>query len=241
MNENKRVDYVKRFEDELLEIDKLQSTPHRVRDIAVDTLENALKSVKGYSATTAIKNGLQALDNIENNSLATNFKSIYSQMCVLAVSNLESILKLYFVNYGRDPRNINLDNKKLDSIRVTLRELITEKGRVGGRMGSLILEKDQPSFQDLKTIKDTFETYYDKPIVLKRKDELAVCFYLESRHVIVHKGSIVDDKFIRATTSFGANLKSLTKGDTLNLDLEDWNTMRSALVELVRATTTPKQ
>ena len=49
-----------------------------------------------FTDRNIIENTKKALENISESSIKNNFKIIYSQMCVLAVSSLEAILKRYF-------------------------------------------------------------------------------------------------------------------------------------------------
>ena len=85
--------YKDSFENQIESIDKVTRTPLEVRDMAV-TL------VKGFEDKDLKNTGkdqketcLQALLNIGEESLQSNFKAVYNQSCVLAVSALEASLR----------------------------------------------------------------------------------------------------------------------------------------------------
>jgi hypothetical protein len=225
-------DYVAIFAAQLDEIDKLESTPVLMRDMAVQALNNALKQGLPNSTQTILNNAKSTLGNISTGSLAANFKVIYAQMCVLAVSSLEALLKTYFANAANDYTHLASDNTRLDHIKVSLREIINNELRFGGKVGDLILDKDKPSFQDLKSIKETFKTYLDKDVNLADDIEKQLCFYFECRHVLVHKGGIVDDRFIKNTNVMNANLKGLKKGQPVEIGAGDWKTIKDSFSAL---------
>lgn len=232
-----KTDYTEIFTAELGAIDKLEETPKAVKNVAVSALDSALAAEIKHTTRIALENAKKMLENIGDGSLKKNFKVIYSQMCILAVSSLEAILKQYFENAMSNIGNINKANKKLDELKVSLLDLVENDLKFSGQLGRLVLEKDKPSFQDLKSIKAVFKDYLSKDIQLKPGDEKTICFYLEARHVLVHKGGKVDAKFIRATESFGANIKSYKIRDTVSIDENDWAEIKRSLIELVKQVT----
>lgn len=230
-------DYVARFTASLENIDKLESTPELIRQQAISALDHALKQTLPHTAKQPIENARASLTNISKGSLASNFKAIYAQMCVLAVSDLEAILKQYFENAANAHKNLDLSNIGLTKLKVSLLDIIQNDLRFGGKVGKLILEKQKLSFQDLKSIKDIFANYFGKEINLPKPVEQQICFYLEVRHVLVHKGGKVDKKFLDATEVMKANLKSYSLGQSVELDQNDWSTIKSCFGSLVEAIT----
>ena len=83
-----------------------------------------------------IQNGIKSLKNIKEESMKEQFSVIYSQMCVLAVSSLEAILKDYFVDSFNDKTDINIENKKLNEIKVTIRDIIDNELNFDNKLGS---------------------------------------------------------------------------------------------------------
>lgn len=238
MDKKPTTNYLTIFSRELEDINKLEETPGIIRDQAVQALESVLANGNLINTDrTIVGNTRDLLRNINKGSIKDNFKTIYSQMCVLAVSSLESVLKRYFENSLNDPRNINRKNKKLESSKISFLELVNHNLKYSGEFGKLVVEKNKPNFQDLKSIKETFKDYIAKEVNLDIDVEKKICFYLEARHVIVHKGGIVDEKFIKSTEYFGANIKEYKKGDTVEINESDWADIKASLSELVKQVT----
>lgn len=55
--------------------------------------------------------------------------------------------------------------------------------------------------------------------------------------MLVHRGGVVDNKFVDATKSFGANIKQYRIGDKIELGNDDWANIKSAFKALVETTT----
>ena len=207
MSSNRNNKYVTKLQSRLDEIEKLESTPMVMRDQATQCLETVLNSSQlTYNDRKIIKNKITLLENIKEKSMREQFSVIYSQMCVLAVSSLEAILKDYFVDSFNDKTDINIKNKKLNEIKVTIRDIIDNELNFDNKLGALILERDKPNFQDLKSILNNFKNYFNKEIELESNLQKKLCFYLEIRHLLVHKGGVVDKKFINSTKVLDANI-----------------------------------
>lgn len=238
MSKTPKVDYVKDFKKELSNIDKLEQTPNLIKNVAIQALDSAINS-NGIQTTTRtiLERNKESLENIEERSIRNNFSIIYSQMCILAVSSLEATLKKYFENVLSDFSNINQSNDELKKIKISLSELVENNLKFSGKFGKLILDKTSLSFQDLKSIKRIFSEYISKDIVLDAETEKKISFFLEARHVLVHKGGIVDDKFVQSTTFFDANLKGYKKGDRIEVNASDWGDIKNIFIELVAQVT----
>lgn len=240
MPESPRTDYSGIFSTRLAQIDKLETTPNLMRQHAIDTLNRVLDHravINNRQAIQTLENGRDSLENISDLSMASNYKVIYSQMCILMVSDVEAVLKLYFENAANSYQQLRRDNPKLQQVKVTLEDIIANGLRFGGKVGKLIIEKDKPNFQDLKSIKDVFNRYFGKEISLDDETEKRVIFYLEARHILVHKGGIADDKFVSATNRMGANLKDLGVGDVIEFSHEDWAQMKDCFTKLIQSVT----
>lgn len=227
--------YLVELKTKLEEIEKLQETPMIMRDYASDCLKRVLNESQQLLHTdrNIIQNKVKSLENIKEESMKAQFSVIYSQMCVLAVSSLEAILKKYFVDSINDSDKINTDYKKLAEIKVSVRDIIENKFNFDGKLGGLILERDKPNFQDLKSILKNLKNYFNQEIYLKDGVKQKICFYLEARHLLVHKGGVVDEKFINNTGVLSANIKNYDVGDTVEFDSSDWIAMKGVFLELV--------
>ena len=230
-------DYTKNYQSSIDKIDKLVSTPVIIKQGALGALDTALEESLNHSAKTVLLNARQSLKNIKDSSINDNFKIIYSQMLILAVSALEATLKQYFVNACSILSNINLENERLKSIKITALDLAVHKLKYTQDFGQLILDKENSSFQDLKSIKKTFRDYLSKSINLESDDEKKIAFYLECRHILVHRGGKVDQKFIDSTSSFQANLKEYKLGQNIEFSQDDWKQIKSVFSKLILETT----
>lgn len=226
-------DYEKKYKTVLEDINKLATTPNLIRQVAINTLQSAMKQQLNYTAKTIINNGIHSLENIQDKSIESNFKVIHSQMCILAVSLLESLLKEYFANACSKISNINLENKKLTEIKVTALDLIVHDLKYTRDFGQLILDKEKGSFQDLKSIKRAFSDYFSKGLELKEESEKKIAFYLECRHVLVHRGGKVDKKFLDSVGTFNANVHDYKLNQMVELDNKDWEDMQQVFTELI--------
>ena len=154
MSSSENNEYVTKLSSRFEKIEKLESTPMVMRDQAIQCLKTVLDDSSNlvHEDKNIIQNGIKSLKNIKEESMKEQFSVIYSQMCVLAVSSLEAILKDYFVDSFNDKTDINIENKKLNEIKVTIRDIIDNELNFDNKLGSLILERDKPNFQDLKSI-----------------------------------------------------------------------------------------
>lgn len=234
-------EYVTILKSRLEKIEKLESTPMIMRDQAVQCLRTVLKkSQLKHNDRNIIENKINLLENIKEESMKEQFSVIYSQMCVLAVSSLEAILKDYFVDSFNNKRDINMENKRLNEIKVTIRDIIDNKLNFDNKLGSLILERDKPNFQDLKSILSNFKNYFNKEIELEGNLKKKLCFYLEIRHLLVHKGGVVGKKFINSTKVLDANIKNYKVGDVVEIKSSDWTDMKQAFLSLLDMVTRGK-
>jgi len=177
MSSSEDNEYVIKLKSRFEKIEKLESTPMIMRDQAVQCLEKVINESKKlvHNDKKVIQNNIDSLENIKEESMKEQFSVIYSQMCVLAVSSLEAILKDYFVDSFNDKTDINIENKKLNEIKVTIRDIIDNELNFDNKLGSLILERDKPNFQDLKSILSNFENYFNKEIELESNLQKKLC------------------------------------------------------------------
>ena len=242
MSSSEDNEYVIKLKSRFEKIEKLESTPMIMRDQAVQCLEKVINKSKKlvYNDKKVIQNSINSLENIKEESMKEQFSVIYSQMCVLAVSSVEAILKDYFIDSFNNKTDINMENKKLNEIKVTIRDIIDNELNFDNKLGSLILERDKPNFQDLKSILSNFKNYFNKEIELEGNLKKKLCFYLEIRHLLVHKGGVVDKKFINSTKVLDANIKNYEVGDTVEIRSSDWVDMKQAFLGLLDTLTRGK-
>lgn len=232
-------DYVNIFDSRLNDLDKLIETPNIIKQQVLATLNKLNNSSNLYAADkSTVELGLRALNNIQEGSIRNNYRVIYAQLCVLATSVLEAVLKEYFTNAISNVNNLNANNDRLEKIKITAADLVNQRLKYTVEFPKLILEREKNEFQNLKKLKDLFKDYLDKNISLSDIDEKNVIFYLECRHVIVHKGSVVDNDFVRNVTSYiDANLKNYKSNELIDLTDTDWSNIKRSYRSLVENST----
>lgn len=229
--------YLVDFKLQLEEIENLISTPNQVRDFAVSKLkdiEGKATVPKGPNGSNILKNAIKALENLDEESLESSYKVIFRQTLVLATSTLEATLKKYFEELISKPELLNKDSSRLGQIKITAKELANYGLDYSGAFAKLILDNERNSFQNLKKIKDTFSDYLNISLELDEEVEKKLIFYLESRHVLVHKSGIVDDDFIRNASKYlKANLHNYSHGDNIKISEKDWGDIKHSYTNLV--------
>ncbi len=227
--------YTSIYDARLKDLDKLIETPNIIKQQALSTLKKLKVSKKLYHIDrTTVEQGIKVLDNISSGSICDNYRIIYAQLCVLATSVLEAILKEYFIEAISNVKNLNTNNERLANIKITAADLVDHKLDYTLEFPRLILENAKNEFQNLKKLKELFKAYLNKTTTLDDNTEKQVIFYLECRHAIVHKGSMADANFIRNITSYKrANLKKYKIKDRIDLSEQDWNNIKCSYRKLV--------
>jgi len=228
------------FNDALKNIDTLIDLPDRMRGYAIDTLQPLLESAKLDNLTrNKIQNIIRALEGIHSDSLRSTYKIVYNQCCILAVSALSAVLENFFIEHAnKNFSSINQD--ALGKIKVSLAELSELNYETKENIGNIILEKDSTvTFQDLQSIKRSFNTYLNIQASLDAETQNKIIFYQQCRHVLVHGGGRIDKKFVDRLESLNANLKEYKVGQRVQLFVTDWRDIKKAFVVLVENLTEP--
>lgn len=234
MNET---DYFEKFNIELENIEKLVITPNMMRDLAIKALDKALTQNLKHTTKNSLVNTKAALENVQDASISRNYEIIYSQMLILAVSSLEATLKEYFKEVANDPHNLLDDNIKLKRIKISALDLIKNDLSYIDSFGDLLLQEENASFQSLKLIKETFSSYFGHQINLTENIEVKLIYYLEMRHVLVHKSGVIDEHFVNATRRMRAHIGNYNIGDKIELKHEDWQEIKTIFPKLVKECT----
>src|SRR5579862_669414 len=189
------VDYKVEFEKELGEVEKLIETPNLMKDHALGTLNRVYKDPSlSNTARTSVDNGIKALQAISDETLKANYQAIYNQCCVLAVSLLAAKLEKYFINFGNGNWEKIDVSKKGGEVKFSLSELAEHGYNIRPNIAQLIRSKDSSiSFQDLRSIKRSFQGYFSKNVSVDNECEKSIIFYQQCRHNIVHQGGVIDE------------------------------------------------
>lgn len=229
-------DYKKIFSKNLKDIGKLISAPLDTRDIILEALKGIDYSYFKNTEKIKFENAKRMIENISDSSLSDSYKAIYNQICILTVSAASAILEEYFKNYINSNWN-KLDlqsNNELDKIKMNLREIAELDFQLKASLGEVILKKDNSiNFQDLNSTIRSIKRYLKKDILLQAKTTNNIIFYQQCRHVLVHKGGIVDEEFLDKVGN--ANKKKYKKNDTIQLDDNDWLDIKNSFLDLVSA------
>ena len=75
-------------------------------------------------------------------------------------------------------------------------------------------------------IKYAFKDFFNIEVKLEEGVEKELVYYLEIRHVLVHKSEIIDKHFVGATETMKANLKGYKENDHVELGADDWARIR---------------
>lgn len=136
------------------------------------------------------------LENIRaNDSLRPRFEVINNQCVVLLVSLFASAVGDLYRSairvLAQSGKNSALNNEEL---KFTVGEIMAEESDLADRIGRLVEEKKDISFQDMKSIARAFGDYFDAKI---EKDATVNNLILAQagRHLIVHDGAIINDRF----------------------------------------------
>jgi hypothetical protein len=228
------VDYKTSFKSSLADIEKLIETPNRIQEFGLNYLKAIDASQLSNTEKRKLENSIQALENISTASLKESFHIIYSQLCVLAVSSLSATIEKHFINYANSNwQKIDTSSKKLEELKISLKYLVENNLRFSGKFGKLIVERDNSiKFQDLNSIVRTYKEYFSIDLTLEESVTQKVVFYQQVRHIIVHKGSVVDGSFLNAVAFKNANINKYKDGDMVSLNGLDWESIKEAFAAL---------
>lgn len=221
---------IKKFEKELLNIEKLISLPNLVRDMVLEVIKEFNFSNLNNSERNQLNNGISAISNIADRSFSKEYSIIYNQVCILAVSVLNAYLEKYFKNTVQSTWK-DIDYHERENIKLSLKEISDYKFQITANLGNIILSKDNSiNFQDLQSTIRSFSKYLQRDIEIDDKLKQDVIFYQQCRHVLVHKSGIVDDDFLKKVEL--ANKKNYKIGDAIQIDKEDWVCIKESFVNL---------
>jgi uncharacterized protein (UPF0147 family) len=222
-------DYITQFEENLKEIESLISTPETIRKFAIESIKKIdRKENLTNVGKIKLQNTIKSLENISDKTIKKHYQIIYNQLCVLAVSTLAAVLENYFIDFVQTHwKEINIPT----NLKIRLADL-KEKYEMDPQkfLGEIILKSDSSiNFQNFESITRTFKEYCNKEIELDKSTEDAIIFYLQCRHVLVHKSGIVDEEFLNKTKS-----KRYRKGEKIKLNEDDWESIKKSFLELVK-------
>ena len=121
---------------------------------------------------------------------------MHNQCVVLLVSYFTSSLKEIFVKstnglYGKIDPELLTDS----DLKFKLSELLKYDFNLNGRLGQILIDKQNISFQDMKSTLSAFKKYFGLDIERNSTVDNIITGQA-SRHCIVHSAEIIDEKFL---------------------------------------------
>ena len=131
----------------------------------------------------------------ENKSLRPKYETIFNQCVVLLISYFGSSLRSLFV----ECLNIKLKNgyklSDVEDLKIPLTDLEVYNYDIENNIGEIVIKTKNISFQDMKSISRALDDWFG--IKMERNREINnIILGQAARHIIVHSGSKIDQKFI---------------------------------------------
>lgn len=142
-------------------------------------------------------NTIQMLENIRtNDSLRPRYKIMFNQSIVLLVSLFASaIADLFREGVNQLAKNESSKEIRREEFKLTVEEIMEQGADLPNKIGYLIADKKDISFQDMKSIGRAFREYFS---VSMEKNETVNNIILSqaARHVIVHDSGRITERFL---------------------------------------------
>jgi hypothetical protein len=168
----------------------------------VESLEGRLRTNEEIRLTNVIflpTNTITALKNIrQNDSMRSQYESIFNQCLVLSVSHFSSTIHSIFkqaINHAccGCPELLKASS---EDIKISFDELKSHHFDLTDSLGDLILKKKDISFQDMQSTHRAFKTFLDIDIE-KDAHTNNIIVAQAARHSIVHALGQADEKFFK--------------------------------------------
>lgn len=207
--------------EELLEFDQtiLQFCLKKLRD-----LEDGLRTGGFKNQYLSAQQTIKAIENIKSHgSTKIKYQTISNQSLVLTVSHFASAVHDLFkscINFAFKNNLSETLNK--EELKFKVKELADLDLNIENRIGEIISQKNNISFQDMKSIQRCFKEYF-KYQIEKTKHVNNIIFGQACRHAIVHNGAKADNSLInqlKSTTPNNLNI-NLNKGDLIHFKNEE--------------------
>lgn len=215
------------FKKNINDIYKLMVFDRVILQVAINGIEELQEDLR---TTYSIENPrllaqttLQMLQGIKNHdSLRPQYKVIFNQCIVLLVSVFASSIADLFRGgiclLAKKGDSVSLKNEEL---KISVSELLEYDGEINERLGHLIAEKIDLSFQDMKSIGRAFKDYFEFDIP-KDRNVNNIIMAQAGRHVIVHDSARINTRIIRQVS--GAKPRDLLpelNSDTIQFSSND--------------------
>lgn len=217
--------FLRNIEDvyKLMEFDRI------ILDFSIKALEkqkNDLQKLHRISNPQLLaENTLTMIKNIRNNdSLRPKYKVIFNQCIVLLVSIFaSSIADLFREGIYQLAKKGKSKNLKTEELKISVADLIEYSSEIERRLGQLIADKNDYSFQDMQSIGKAFKQYFEFSME-KDIDVHNIIFAQACRHVIVHDASKINERFTRQVSGASPrDIKPNVSGSAIEFTSEEVN------------------
>lgn len=136
---------------------------------------------------------IEALVKFFGNGAASYF--VYTEYAlVTAISALEIYFRDRFI-YEIKNNKKSLDRLSDIEIRIKVKRLLEISHDMSDNIDKLVL--DSKNFQSLQDIKEIYKKLFDKPFIGRDEELKEIEKIFVIRHLIIHRGGIVDEKFLQ--------------------------------------------
>jgi len=193
------------FDANLRGVDKLATFDRTLLEFTVAQVRGLHESLKGQGNQNPKMNGaatLQAIERVmENDSLRPQYQTIFNQGVVLLVSYFASALGDIFRHGVSERLNSNSAGPLFaEEIKLSLLELKERDWNLKEAAADLLIAKRDLSFQDMKATHRAFKDYLG--VDMERDSRVNNIIVAQAcRHVIVHSGPQVTERFLRQIAS----------------------------------------
>ncbi len=183
-----------------------------ILDFSINALERQKRDLQNLhgirNPAMLAENTLTIIKNIRNNdSLRPKYKVMFNQCIVLLVSIFaSSIADLFREGIYKLAKKGKSKNLKSEELKISVADLIEYGSEIERRLGHLIADKNDYSFQDMQSIGKAFKQYFEFNME-KDIDVHNIILAQAGRHVIVHDAAKINERFIRQVS--GANPRNI--------------------------------
>jgi DNA helicase HerA-like ATPase len=180
---------------------------------------------------------IKQLENIkEHQSLKPHYERMLNQCVVLLVAYFGSALRDLFVDAASAAFKGNVSEALLkEELKVTVRQLSDMETPLPVFIAETVVEHKDISFQDMKSIRRAFETYFG--VVLNRDAAMNDIIVSQAcRNVLVHTDGEIDSRLIRQVSgSTPRTVKpNLVAGQRLQFTRDELTSISRAMLGLLR-------
>lgn len=203
---------------------------------SVGRLVDDLKKVKGITNPhLTAESTLKQLQKIKtNNSLAIHYQKMYNSCLVLLVSYFTSAVSEIFRECVRIFVTSRDGDFEKEEFKISLGELKSANFNLSDSIGTLIINKNDFSFQDMKSISAAFKSYFGVDLE-KNESTNNIIVAHACRHLVVHTDGTVNEKTVRMIKNANPRtlVPTLAEGQVIQFSPSDLsivaNSMRAYL------------